>query len=125
MGIAFLRLEQAKAKWRIKLVHAFERRTTPGQRGGAVSRWALFFLPFITVLREGLEAVVFTGGVSVICVPGDLCSHCIAGIFVAVRFIHSPCRHCGYHCRSRCLWVTPFPPHTRRAILAAPLIPSC
>lgn len=27
-------------------------------------KWALFVLPFITVLREGLEAVVFVGGVS-------------------------------------------------------------
>jgi FTR1 family protein len=27
-------------------------------------KYAMFFLPFITVLREGLEAVVFVGGVS-------------------------------------------------------------
>ena len=27
-------------------------------------KWALFTLPFIVVLREGLEAVVFVGGVS-------------------------------------------------------------
>lgn len=27
-------------------------------------KWVLFFLPFITVLREGMEAVVFVGGVS-------------------------------------------------------------
>ena len=32
---------------------------------GARSRkYAMFILPFITVLREGLEAVVFLGGVS-------------------------------------------------------------
>lgn len=63
MGIAFLRLEQSKAKWRVKLAHAFER-STSGDKGDRTSRWALFFLPFITVLREGLEAVVFAGGVS-------------------------------------------------------------
>ena len=27
-------------------------------------KWALFLLPFITVLREGLEAVIFVAGVS-------------------------------------------------------------
>ncbi len=27
-------------------------------------KWALFTLPFVIVLREGLEAVVFVGGVS-------------------------------------------------------------
>ena len=30
------------------------------------SKWILFFLPFITVLREGIEAVVFVGGVSLV-----------------------------------------------------------
>jgi len=27
-------------------------------------KWALYTLPFVVVLREGLEAVVFVGGVS-------------------------------------------------------------
>lgn len=47
-------------KWRIKLSAAFEKSSTSGSGG----KWALFLLPFITVLREGLEAVVFVGGVS-------------------------------------------------------------
>lgn len=34
------------------------------KRDGKGGKWALFLLPFITVLREGLEAVVFVGGVS-------------------------------------------------------------
>ena len=29
-----------------------------------MGKWALFTLPFVVVLREGLEAVVFVGGVS-------------------------------------------------------------
>ena len=32
--------------------------------GGKSRKYAMFILPFITVLREGLEAVVFVGGVS-------------------------------------------------------------
>jgi high-affinity iron transporter len=78
MGVTMLKLDRAKAKWRVKLMHAFE-----GQRGvyfflvkpcvnsfidvdgsARTGKWALFVLPFITVLREGLEAVVFVGGVS-------------------------------------------------------------
>lgn len=39
-----------------------------GTRMNRVKKWAekyaMFLLPFITVLREGLEAVVFIGGVS-------------------------------------------------------------
>ncbi len=35
------------------------------KRKARTGKWALFLLPFITVVREGLEAVVFVGGVSV------------------------------------------------------------
>lgn len=65
MGLAFLRLEQSKAMWRVKLAHAFEKKTeTSNRKEGKSGKYALFLLPFITVLREGLEAVVFAGGVS-------------------------------------------------------------
>jgi high-affinity iron transporter len=76
MGVAFLRLEQSKVKWRIKLAHAFENRTH-SEKGGRTSRFALFLLPFITVLREGLEAVVFAGGVRPIFIVGDRQHHLI------------------------------------------------
>ncbi|KAF5318529.1 hypothetical protein D9619_010858 [Psilocybe cf. subviscida] len=53
-------LWEAKAVWRVKLQRAFD-----GTRGGTrTGKWALFILPLITVLREGLEAVIFVGGVS-------------------------------------------------------------
>ncbi|SJL09917.1 related to high-affinity iron transporter FtrA [Armillaria ostoyae] len=51
-----------KAKWRIKLQKAFDGSNEQG--GGASGKWAFFILPLITVLREGMEAVVFVGGVS-------------------------------------------------------------
>ena len=36
-----------------------------GARGeGRTGKWALFVLPLITILREGMEAIVFVGGVS-------------------------------------------------------------
>ncbi|TDL21947.1 iron permease FTR1 [Rickenella mellea] len=84
MGLTMLKMDRAKAKWRVKLQRAFFEKTqgrsilpsksveSPGSSttalGGAdegkTGKWVLFILPFITVLREGMEAVVFVGGVS-------------------------------------------------------------
>ncbi|KAH7339697.1 iron permease FTR1/Fip1/EfeU [Rhizoctonia solani] len=62
MGLTMLRMDRAREKWRIKLSDAFEGKM--GKASGKNGKWILFILPFITVLREGLEAVVFVGGVS-------------------------------------------------------------
>ncbi|TDL21402.1 iron permease FTR1 [Rickenella mellea] len=84
MGLTMLKMDRAKAKWRVKLQRAFFEKTkvhsvlpsttatTNGESPGAVEganegrtgKWVLFILPFITILREGMEAVVFVGGVS-------------------------------------------------------------
>jgi len=62
MGITMLKMDRAKAKWRVKLQRAFSgKRVDAGAKSG---KWVLFILPLITVLREGMEAVVFVGGVS-------------------------------------------------------------
>ncbi|KIM85638.1 hypothetical protein PILCRDRAFT_816834 [Piloderma croceum F 1598] len=62
MGITMLKMDRAKAKWRVKLQKAFDGQNVDGRtRGG---KWALFILPLVTVLREGMEAVIFVGGVS-------------------------------------------------------------
>lgn len=80
MGLSILKMDRAKAKWRVKIQHAFE--GVKGDRDGKAGRWVLFVLPFITVLREGkrqrrklggalltfiaagMEAVIFVGGVA-------------------------------------------------------------
>lgn len=70
MGAALLRVSKLQDKWRVKIAKALEPRdrTTVLTRGGRLKLWAeryaMFMLPFVTVLREGLEAVVFIGGVS-------------------------------------------------------------
>lgn len=70
MGAALLRISKLQDKWRVKLAKALEARDHPkvGSKGSRFKQWceryAMFTLPFITVLREGLEAVVFIGGVS-------------------------------------------------------------
>ncbi|MCJ1314548.1 hypothetical protein MMC25_008230 [Agyrium rufum] len=70
MGAALLRVSKLQDKWRVKLAKALEakdstRKATAGNRFKVwCEKYAMFLLPFITVLREGLEAVVFIGGVS-------------------------------------------------------------
>lgn len=65
-----LRIDRSKLKWKAKLAGAFDNKVDTSKLSGKDkrearnSKWSLFLLPFITVLREGLEAVVFVGGVS-------------------------------------------------------------
>jgi high-affinity iron transporter len=71
MGAALLRVSKFQEKWRVKIAKAIESKDSMGYHhfGGRFKAWceryALFVLPFITVLREGLEAVVFVGGVGI------------------------------------------------------------
>ena len=70
VGAALLRVSKLQDKWRVKLAQALEKQDLNASKASATSRfkiwcekYAMFLLPFITVLREGLEAVVFIGGV--------------------------------------------------------------
>jgi high-affinity iron transporter len=63
MGLAMLRIATLQAKWKVKIARIMEERQAKGIAGKS-RKYAMFLLPFITVLREGLEAVVFVGGVS-------------------------------------------------------------
>ena len=69
MGAALLRVNKLQDKWRVKLSKVLEARDKQTQKklSKRFSQWAernaMFALPFITVLREGLEAVIFIGGV--------------------------------------------------------------
>ncbi|CAO3653125.1 unnamed protein product [Mucor hiemalis] len=75
MGLAMLKTERMQEKWKVKLALAMAKKTDEGgvTRKSTIKekmqKYAFFFLPFITVLREGLEAVVFIGGVS-LGIPG-------------------------------------------------------
>ncbi|KAF4616731.1 hypothetical protein D9613_008666 [Agrocybe pediades] len=62
MGVTMLKMDRAKIKWRLKLSKAFDGKHVDGK--ARTGKWILFILPLITVLREGLEAVIFVGGVS-------------------------------------------------------------
>ena len=69
MGAALLRVSKMQDKWRVKLAKALEARdakahTAKGRFKLWCEKYAMFVLPFITIMREGLEAIVFIGGVS-------------------------------------------------------------
>jgi high-affinity iron transporter len=66
MGLALLRINKTKAKWQIKIAKALVERNSKKSFvfGEWARRYSMFLLPFITTLREGLEGIVFVGGVS-------------------------------------------------------------
>lgn len=65
MGVAMLRINKMKEKWRVKLAQAILQKPKDSKfsLGHFTKKYCMFILPFITCLREGLEAVVFVGGV--------------------------------------------------------------
>lgn len=80
MGAALLRVNKMQEKWRLKLMTALEAKEKRTNRWASKSaaaqtikewseKYVMFLLPFVTVLREGLEAVVYIGGVSLTGLP--------------------------------------------------------
>ncbi|KAG0659109.1 high-affinity iron permease [Maudiozyma exigua] len=69
MGIPMLRMNKMQSKWRVKiaksLVEVPKRKRDFFRLSYLTSRYSMFLLPFITVLREGLEAVVFVAGAGI------------------------------------------------------------
>jgi high-affinity iron transporter len=68
MGLAMLRINKMKQKWRFKLAKIIIA-THEGKPGFGIRRlsrkYAMALLPLVTTLREGLEAVVFLGGMGI------------------------------------------------------------
>lgn len=63
MGAALLRVSKLQDKWRAKIAKALEEKdSSPLPLKGRFKRWAekyaMFLLPFVTVLREGIEAIL-------------------------------------------------------------------
>ncbi|KAK4867334.1 hypothetical protein LT330_000844 [Penicillium expansum] len=67
MGLALLRINKTREKWRVKIAKALvenKEGKSRWMRSDWGRRYAMFILPFVTTMREGVEAVVFVGGVS-------------------------------------------------------------
>lgn len=71
MGLFFLRMGKLREKYRVKLatiIYSEQGELLDEQPNKAATfsgKYAFFILPFVTTLREGLEAVVFIGGVGI------------------------------------------------------------
>ena len=71
MGLFFLRMGKLREKFRVKLASIIYSKDNnllgnKTQKGVKFSeKYSFFILPFITTLREGLEAVVFIGGIGI------------------------------------------------------------
>jgi high-affinity iron transporter len=64
MGFSMIRVDTWRAKWERKLTKVtVETLNKQGEVQSKRSKYALFLLPLSIVLREGVEAVVFLGGV--------------------------------------------------------------
>ncbi|ODQ80349.1 hypothetical protein BABINDRAFT_132239 [Babjeviella inositovora NRRL Y-12698] len=96
MGIAMLRVNKMQAKWRVKLAKALlEEPKSKKDRykiGYLTKKYCMFILPFITTLREGLEAVVFVGGVGLgspaTSFPLPVICGLISGILVGIAMFY-------------------------------------
>ena len=91
IGAAMLRMGKMKEKWRVKLAKAVKEGPVSGLGFWSAfklwtEKYAMFVVPFITVLREGLEAVVFIAGVTFSAPPSafplPVIMGLIAGCFV-------------------------------------------
>lgn len=84
MGFSLLRVGRLQEKWRVKLAKALEDPVKTDSKRNWVKRWlekyAMFFLPFITVLREGVEAIVFISGVSFSTAPSEVPLSVVLGL---------------------------------------------
>jgi high-affinity iron transporter len=87
IGLAMLKTSRMQDKWRKKLTIAVGNGDKDSEDGVQQvvnrrfgKRYAFFFLPFISVLREGLEAMVFLGGIPIGEAPSSIPLAAIAGI---------------------------------------------
>ncbi|KAF7558342.1 hypothetical protein G7046_g5812 [Stylonectria norvegica] len=87
MGAALLRVGKMQDKWRVKLAAALESPLKTGSKGWfkkSLEKYAMFALPFITVLREGVEAVVFVAGVSFTAPATSIPLPTVVGLIVGI-----------------------------------------
>ncbi|GJJ70800.1 high-affinity iron transporter [Entomortierella parvispora] len=64
MALAMLKSQDMQEKWRGKLSAQMDNIDTNQSMTNRSGKYALLILPMITVLREGLEAMIFVGGVT-------------------------------------------------------------
>ncbi|KAG0215102.1 high-affinity iron permease [Mortierella sp. GBA30] len=64
MALAMMKSQDMQEKWRGKLAQSMENMDKSQSISKRSRKYALLILPMVTVLREGLEAMIFVGGVT-------------------------------------------------------------
>ncbi|KAK2601804.1 high-affinity iron permease [Conoideocrella luteorostrata] len=89
MGAALLQMGKLEDKWRARLSKAMDTSSAAEHSGSLLDRakyfgekYAWFILPFVTVLREGFEGVIFVTGVGLDSTPTSILFSVIAGLIV-------------------------------------------
>ncbi|KAK3392342.1 iron permease FTR1/Fip1/EfeU [Sordaria brevicollis] len=90
VGAALLRVGRMRGRWRIKMVKAMESSKREETKGHGwwpkikmwMERYVMFVLPFVTVLREGVEAIVFVAGVSFAAPVSSIPIPAVVGVLV-------------------------------------------
>ncbi|KAI8143064.1 iron permease FTR1 family-domain-containing protein [Fennellomyces sp. T-0311] len=84
-ALAMLTTEQMEEKWKIKLADTLESAHADGFLV-KVQRRSFFVLPMVTVMREGLEAIMFTSGVSLDVPAQSIPIPAILGLLCGILF---------------------------------------
>lgn len=90
MGAVLLRVGKLQDKWALKLSAAMNASGSGREGSGSFvdrckyysEKYALFLLPFITVLREGFEGVIFIAGVGIGLPVSSIPLAVLAGLFI-------------------------------------------
>lgn len=89
MGVTFVQVGKLEHKWWLKLSNAMNASNGPersgwfmGRIGYFAEKYALFILPFITVLREGFEGIIFIAGVGIGSSPASIPLSISAGLLI-------------------------------------------
>ncbi|KAF9897029.1 high-affinity iron permease [Lobosporangium transversale] len=80
MALAMLKSQDMQEKWRGKLSQSMDNMDKKQTLAGRSRKYALMILPMITVLREGLEAMIFLGGVTFDAEPKSIPLAAITGL---------------------------------------------
>ncbi|KAG0006933.1 high-affinity iron permease [Modicella reniformis] len=80
MALGMMKSQDMQEKWRGKLAQSMERIDRKESHSGRFRKYALLILPLITVLREGLEAMIFVGGITFSAEPKSIPLAAVTGI---------------------------------------------
>ena len=90
MGAVLLRVGKLEASWHAKMTRAVEAEnshdhpTTLGRFAKLRNKYAFFLLPFVTILREGFEGVLFIAGVVASSPISSIPLSVLAGMIIGV-----------------------------------------